>query len=245
MSDTELCGCGRAPRHKGMCKFKIARLEATGRKFMPGPKKDRSERRAVNPAGAQKAPTEREAGKNPSGLQEIPPAREVEPPAPTELMSILRPDTNDRRPRKTIDIRYLELSGRFLHPDGEAAAFQKMSAGYFSKMMKKKDPQSGLTYRELFTNARLHGRAMLLKIARDHCEEKGSAGVQMTKFMLENEFGFSERRLEETRGQVKHTHTHEHKAIPSDEELGKLSDTELQNLATQVAGGAGKSMTKH
>lgn len=143
-------------------------------------------------------------------------------------------DKKDRRPRKEINIRLLEISGRFLHPDGEAAAFQQMSPSWFSTMMKRKDPQSKLTYREIFDNSRSFGRASLLRVAMQHCEEKGSAGVAMTKFMLENEFGFSERRLEEHRGSMKHTHTHE--VIPADKDLAEMSDKDLADLAVRATG---------
>jgi hypothetical protein len=149
-------------------------------------------------------------------------------------------DMKDRRPRKTINIKLLEASGQFLHPDSEAAAFQQMSPSWFSKVMRKRDPQSGLTYREIFTNARLMGRASLLRIAREHCTGNGSAAVQMTKFMLENEFGFTERRRQEVAGSVQHHHTHE--AIPSDAELDKLSDRELAEL---MLGATTKAATKH
>lgn len=144
-------------------------------------------------------------------------------------------------PRKRIDVTTLLLSGKYMHQDNEAAAFQRMSPGTFSRWMGKRDPDTKLTYREIFDQARGHGRASLLRTAIEQAAQMNAAGVTMMKFVLANEFGWSEKRIDEHRGSVTQRHTHQ--VIPPDAELHAMSDDALQKLALGSAGG--KPVTRH
>ncbi len=246
MSDPndQLCGCGRPLRHQGMCATKWAQrggkpkrtiVEAPIRveEIVPPPPSPPSAMRVSKARRGDEAPTEAEIAEA---------AKEYDNYLGNVAQWVdskggRKPVSNGRE----LDVRLLRVAGALALNEGEAAVLQGISPQVFSKMMQRRDPQTGRKYRDIFDEGQLHGKVSAKRQAWKQMQMMNSAGVQAMKWWTANNLGWTERRFEERVGMTEHRHAHAHlhKAIPADSDLQKMSDKELIELAIENGG------TKH